>query len=85
MQVFVYVLYKQAVQIFLHNVDTESHRGQFVERFRELVLDEDLLLAKVVKVSATGVPIVEIFKRIGPSNMLASINTSLTLGNELSK
>ncbi|XP_020295930.1 tudor domain-containing protein 7 isoform X2 [Pseudomyrmex gracilis] len=75
----------QAVQIFLHNVDTESHRGQFVERFRELVLDEDLLLAKVVKVSATGVPIVEIFKRIGPSNMLASINTSLTLGNELSK
>lgn len=76
---------KQAVQIFLHNVDTESHREQFVERFCELVSDEDLLLAKVVKVSATGVPIIEIFKRVGPSNMLASINTSLTLGNELSR
>lgn len=74
---------KQATPIFLHNVDQSMYGEKFVTRFNELVSDTDLLLAKVVKVTMSGIPIVEIFKRIGPNNMLASINTSLIYDEEL--
>lgn len=71
----------QAMQIFLHNVDQTIYK-RLVTRFRELVSDTDLLLAKVIRITASGIPMVEIFKRIGPNNMLASINTSLTYDDE---
>lgn len=54
-------------------------------RFNELVSDTDLLIAKVVRVTTSGVPVVQIFKRIQPSNMLVSINESLIHDKELIK
>ncbi|XP_039303935.1 tudor domain-containing protein 7 isoform X2 [Solenopsis invicta] len=74
---------QQAMQIFLHNVDEWKYRR--LTRFRELVSDTDLLVAKIVKFSTTGVPVVELFKRIGPSNTLVSINASLIYEDKLSK
>lgn len=75
----------QAMQIFLFSIDQSMYNKRFVTRFRELVSDTDLLIAKVVKISTSGIPIVEIFKRVAPGNMLASINTSLIYDAELSK
>lgn len=73
------------MQIFLFSIDQSMYNKRFVTRFRELVSDTDLLVAKVVKISTSGIPIVEIFKRVAPGNMLASINTSLIYDGELSK
>ncbi|XP_070158766.1 tudor domain-containing protein 7 [Polyergus mexicanus] len=75
----------QAMQIFLHHLDESKYNGSLVARFRELVSDTDLLLAHIIKISPSGIPIVEIFKRIGPNNMMASINTSLIYESELLK
>ncbi|KAL6449346.1 hypothetical protein ACFW04_000747 [Cataglyphis niger] len=75
----------QAMQIFLHHLDQSKYNGSLVTRFRELVSDTDLLLAHIIKISPSGIPIVEIFKRIGPNNMMVSINTSLIYESELSK
>lgn len=76
----------QALQIFLHHLDKSKYNGRLVARLRELVSDTDLLLAKIIMMSPSGIPIVEIFQRIGPNNMLASINLSLTyFDSELSK
>lgn len=75
----------QAMQIFLHHLDQSKYNGSLVARFRELVSDTDLLLARIIKISPSRIPIVEIFKRIGPNNMMASINTSLIYESELSK
>ncbi|XP_018370811.1 PREDICTED: tudor domain-containing protein 7 [Trachymyrmex cornetzi] len=75
----------QAMQIFLHNIDQSMYNKRFVARFQELVSDTDMLVARVIRISNSGVPVVEIFKRLGPSNMLASINTSLLYAGELSK
>jgi len=73
------------MQIFLHSIDPSMYNKKFVTRFRELVSDTDLLLAKVIRISPSGIPVVEIFKRVGPNNMLASINTSLIYDGELLK
>ncbi|XP_071572100.1 tudor domain-containing protein 7 [Temnothorax nylanderi] len=75
----------QAIQIFLHNIDQSKYNKKLVTRFREIVSDMDLLLAKVIRISPSGIPVVEIFKRVAPSNMLASINSSLIYDGELSK
>ncbi|KYM99296.1 PREDICTED: tudor domain-containing protein 7 isoform X2 [Cyphomyrmex costatus] len=75
----------QAMLIFLHNIDQSMYNKRFVARFHELVADTDMLLARVIRITNSGIPIVEIFKRVGPSNMLASINTSLIYTSELSK
>ncbi|XP_011061556.1 PREDICTED: tudor domain-containing protein 7-like isoform X1 [Acromyrmex echinatior] len=75
----------QAMQIFLHNIDQSMYNKRFVAKFQELVSDTDMLVARVIRISNSGVPVVEIFKRVGPSNMLASINTSLIYAGELSK
>ncbi|XP_014473418.1 PREDICTED: tudor domain-containing protein 7 isoform X2 [Dinoponera quadriceps] len=75
----------QATQVFLHNIDQSMYGERFVVRFNELVSDTDLLIAKVVRVTTSGVPVVQIFKRVQPSNMLASINESLIHDEELTK
>ncbi|XP_011630819.1 tudor domain-containing protein 7 [Pogonomyrmex barbatus] len=75
----------QAINIFLHNIDQSMYNERLVTRFRELVSDTDLLLAKVIRITSSGIPVMEIFKRVGPNNMLASINTSLIYDGELSK
>ncbi|EZA47760.1 tudor domain-containing protein 7A [Ooceraea biroi] len=74
----------QATQISLHQIDQSTHDERFVTRFRELVSDEDLLLAKIKDIS-NGVPTVQIFKRVGPNNLLGCINTSLLYDLELAK
>ncbi|RLU18009.1 hypothetical protein DMN91_010250 [Ooceraea biroi] len=70
--------------ISLHQIDQSTHDERFVTRFRELVSDEDLLLAKIKDIS-NGVPTVQIFKRVGPNNLLGCINTSLLYDLELAK
>lgn len=75
----------QAMQIFLHHLDQSKYNGSLVARFRELVSDTDLLLAHIINISPSRIPIVELFKRIGPNNMMVSINTSLIYESELSK
>jgi len=52
------------------------YNKKFVERFRELVWDVDLHLARVIRISLSEIPVMEIFKK-EPNNILASINTSL--------
>ncbi|XP_025155538.1 tudor domain-containing protein 7 isoform X2 [Harpegnathos saltator] len=74
----------QAMQVFLYNVDQSMYGDKLVTRFNELVSDTDLLIAKVFRV-ISGVPLVQIFKRVQPSNMLASINESLIHDEELTK
>ncbi|XP_032664575.1 tudor domain-containing protein 7-like [Odontomachus brunneus] len=75
----------QATQIFLHGIDQSIYGEKFVTKFNELVSDTDLLIAKVVRITISGVPVVQIFKRVQPSNMLASINESLIHDLELIK
>lgn len=58
---------------------------QLVTKFNELVSKSDLLLAKIMKLTTSGIPIIEIFKRIGPNNILASINTSLIYEEQLTR
>lgn len=71
------------MQIFLHDIDQCNKR--LVTRFRELVSDTDLLLAKIVRISTSGIPVVEIFKRDEMANVLTSINTSLIYDGKISK
>jgi len=66
--------------IFLHSIDPSMYNKKFVERFRELVWDVDLLLARVIKIILSEIPVMEIFKRVEMNNILASINTSLIYG-----
>lgn len=75
---------KQATQIYLQNINPSMYDDKLVARFRELVSDTDLLLAKTIKI-VSGIPVVEIFKRVGPNNILASINQSVILDSQLSK
>ncbi|XP_067204061.1 tudor domain-containing protein 7-like isoform X2 [Linepithema humile] len=58
---------------------------KLVARFRELVSDTDLLLTKVIRIASGGIPVVEIFKRVGPNNILASINQAVNLDSQLLK
>lgn len=75
---------QQATQIYLQNIGPSMYDDKLVARFRELISDTDLLLAKVIRF-VSGVPEVEIFKRVGPNNILASINQSVILDSQLHK
>ncbi|KAL0103402.1 hypothetical protein PUN28_017578 [Cardiocondyla obscurior] len=75
----------QAMQIFLNKIDPLMYNRKLVTRFRELVSDTDLLTADVVEISTSGVPIVDISKRIEPNNMLVLINSSLIYDDKLSR
>lgn len=57
---------------------------QMVTKLMDLAPKDEPLLVKVVS-SEKGAPIVELFKRIQPTNMLVSINNTLTLEDELAR
>ncbi|XP_076247225.1 tudor domain-containing protein 7 tapas isoform X2 [Calliopsis andreniformis] len=74
----------QALKVHLHNIDNSIFNEQMVAKLVELAPKGEPLLVKVVS-SEKGVPVVELFKRIKPSNMLVSINNTLTLEKELAR
>lgn len=57
---------------------------KMVAKLVELAPKGEPLIVKVVSV-ANGTPVVELFKRIQPSNMLVSVNNTLALEEELTK
>lgn len=58
--------------------------GKMVAKLAELAPKNESLLIKVVSIE-NKTPVVELFKRIQPSNMLVSINNTLALEEELTK
>nr|XP_033339584.1 tudor domain-containing protein 7-like [Megalopta genalis]XP_033339585.1 tudor domain-containing protein 7-like [Megalopta genalis] len=74
----------QALKVHLHNIDNSMFNEKMVAKLKELAPSGDSLLVKVVS-SKNNVPVVELFKRIQPSNMLVSINNTLALEDELTR
>ncbi|KAK1132304.1 hypothetical protein K0M31_016420 [Melipona bicolor] len=74
----------QALKVHLHNIDKSMFNGKMVAKLAELAPKNESLLIKVVSIESKT-PIVELFKRIQPSNMLVSINNTLALEEELTK
>ena len=72
------------MKVHLHNIDKSMFNGKMVAKLAELAPKNESLLIKVVSVE-NKTPIVELFKRIQPSNMLVSINNTLALEEELTK
>ena len=64
----------------LHNVPYSS----FGERLQELVpCDERVLVKTLSGRPLSNIPVVEIFKRIQPDNLLVSINSTLAFEHDL--
>lgn len=64
----------------LHNVPYSS----FSERLRELVPRDERVLVKTISARPlSSIPVVEIFKRIQPDNLLVSINSTLAFEHDL--
>ncbi|KAG9430713.1 tudor domain-containing protein 7 isoform X1 [Apis mellifera carnica] len=74
----------QALKVHLHNIDKSMFNEKMVAKLAELAPKGESLLVKVVS-SLNGIPVVELFKRIQPSNMLVSVNNTLALEEELTK
>ncbi|XP_078039259.1 tudor domain-containing protein 7A-like [Augochlora pura] len=74
----------QALKVHLHNIDSSMFNEKMIAKLKELAPSGDPLLVKVVS-SKNNVPVVELFKRIQPSNMLVSINNTLALEDELTR
>ena len=74
----------QALKVHLHNIDKSMFNEAMIARLTELAPKGEPLLVKVVS-PGNKVPVVELFKRIQPSNMLVSINHTLTLEEELAR
>lgn len=72
------------MKVHLHNIDKSMFNGKMVAKLTELAPKNESLLIKVVSIESKT-PIVELFKRIQPSNMLVSINNTLALEEELTK
>ena len=74
----------QALKVHLDNIDKSMFNEAMVARLTELAPKGEPLLVKVVS-PGNEAPVVELFKRIQPSNMLVSINNTLTLEDELAR
>ncbi|XP_076752241.1 tudor domain-containing protein 7 tapas isoform X1 [Xylocopa sonorina] len=74
----------QALKVHLHNIDKSMFGEKMVAKLQELAPKGEPLLVKVVS-SNEGIPVVELFKRIQPSNMLVSVNNTLAFEEEFSK
>ncbi|CAK9801891.1 Tudor domain-containing protein 7 [Anthophora quadrimaculata] len=74
----------QVLKVHLHNIDKSMFNEKMVAKLKELAPKREPLLVKVVS-SEDGTPVVELFKRIQPSNMLVSINNTLAFEEELTK
>lgn len=71
----------QAVQVNLLNLPASKLNVGVIHRLRELAPPNMLVITKCINV-VNGVPEVELFKRVQPDNMIASINTDLTFNYE---
>ncbi|XP_043486292.1 tudor domain-containing protein 7 isoform X2 [Polistes fuscatus] len=67
----------QAIKVNLHNIEESMFNEMMVSRLRKLVPHGQPILIRVISYSSVNTPLVEIFKRIEPDNILASINTTL--------
>ncbi|XP_033350171.1 tudor domain-containing protein 7-like [Bombus vosnesenskii] len=74
----------QALKVHLHNIDKSMFNEKMVAKLVELAPKGEPLIVKVVS-SIKGTPVVELFKRIQPSNMLVSVNNTLALEEEITK
>lgn len=68
----------QAIKVHLHNIEESMFNEKMVSRLIKLAPQGEPILVKVVAHSSSGTPVVELFKRIQPDNVLASINTTLS-------
>ncbi|XP_029040468.2 tudor domain-containing protein 7 [Osmia bicornis bicornis] len=73
----------QALKVHLHNIDKSMVNEKMIAKLIELAPKGEPLLVKVISVE-NNIPVVELFRRIQPSNMLVSINNTLAL-EELAK
>ncbi|XP_012284701.1 tudor domain-containing protein 7A [Orussus abietinus] len=74
----------QALKVRLHNIPPSIFSEKMVSRLTDLAPPSEPLLVKVVTPQSTDSPaVVELFKRIQPDNVLASINNTLILEPEL--
>ncbi|XP_012148923.1 tudor domain-containing protein 7 tapas isoform X2 [Megachile rotundata] len=73
----------QALKVHLHNIDKSMINEKMIAKLKELAPRGEPYLVKVVSFE-DNIPVVELFKRIQPSNMLVSINNTLAL-EELAK
>ncbi|KAI4484094.1 hypothetical protein M0804_007550 [Polistes exclamans] len=67
----------QAIKVNLHDIEKSMFNEKMVSRLRKLVPHGQPILIKAISHSSVNTPLVEIFKRIQPDNILASINTTL--------
>ena len=69
----------QAVKVNLQNVPPSSFSEQLAQRIRVLVPCDERILVKTISFgrSTNTLPIVDIFKRIQPDNLLVSISETL--------
>ncbi|KZC05161.1 Tudor domain-containing protein 7 [Dufourea novaeangliae] len=74
----------QAMKVHLHNIDKSMFNEKMAAKLAQIAPKGELLLVKVVS-TRNNVPVVELFKRIQPSNMLVSINNTLALEDELTR
>lgn len=72
------------MKVHLHNIDKSMFNEKMVVKLAELAPKGEPLIVKVVS-SIKGTPVVELFKRIQPSNMLVSVNNTLALEEEITK
>ncbi|XP_031830738.1 tudor domain-containing protein 7 tapas [Nomia melanderi] len=68
----------QALKVHLHNIDKSMFNEKMVAKLTEIAPKGEPLLVKVVS-SENNVPVVELFKRLQPNNMLVSINNTVAL------
>ncbi|XP_014293584.1 tudor domain-containing protein 7A [Halyomorpha halys] len=71
----------QAIATKLHEVTSQAFTPEGMSRLRELLFGESVV-AKIRKVQ-DGTPVVELFKRTVPDNLMASINQTLILDSKL--
>ncbi|XP_076172297.1 tudor domain-containing protein 7 tapas isoform X2 [Ptiloglossa arizonensis] len=74
----------QALKVHLHNIDESMFDEKMVTKLAEIAPKGEPLLVKVVS-TENDIPVIELFKRIQPSNMLVSINNTLALEDELTR
>lgn len=75
---------QQALKVHLHNIDESMFDEKMVTKLAEIAPKGEPLLVKVVS-TENDIPVIELFKRIQPSNMLVSINNTLALEDELTR
>lgn len=71
----------QAIQVNLLDLPPSKLNVGIVHRLAELAPPNTTVISKCINVVG-GIPEIELFKRVQPDNMIASINTDLTFNYE---